>query len=138
MKTIQINAVNTSVKESLTSIREALDVLGGKWKIPIMVSLASGSKRFKEIQSHVVGITSKVLSHELKELERNNLVIRSIDKDTAIIYYAVTVKYKSLEKVIKELKDWGDYHRSNIFQRPITTSALLLYSKSNEDNVVEN
>ncbi len=137
MKSIQINPGNSTIKESLTSIREALDVLGGKWKVPIMVSLSAGSKRFTEIQSHLVGITSKVLSHELKELESNNLVIRTIDKETEIIQYAVTSKCKSLEKVIEGLKEWGDYHRSNIFQRPITTHPILSYLKHNGETTVE-
>lgn len=137
MKTIQNTPRVAAVKESLISIREALEVLGGKWKIPIMVSLAARGKRFKEIQSDVEGITSKVLSHALKELESNNLVIRTIDKDTEIIQYTITNKCKSLEKVIEGLKEWGDYHRSNIFQRPISTHSILRFARCKERRLVE-
>lgn len=119
-------------KESLISIREALDVLGGKWKIPIMISLASGDKRFKQIQSHVTGITSKVLSRELKKLEENNLIIRVVDARTKVAVYSLTSKCKSLEKVIEGLKEWGDYHRTNIFNRPIKTTPIVMSSLMDE------
>lgn len=128
MKTTQIaSGSSLTVKESLTSIREVLDELGGKWKIPILVSLAGGSKRFNEIKSDIPGITSKVLSRELKELQSNNLVFRGTNEETDIVQYAVTNKCKSLEKVIEGLKEWGDYHRSNIFQRPIHTDLIIRF-----------
>ena len=115
-------------KDSLVSVREALDVLGGKWKIPIMISLACGEKRFKEIQYHISGITSKVLSRELKELEMNNLIHRSVDTETHMTFYSITNKCKSLEKVIEGLQEWGDYHRTNIFNRPIKTRSIPRFS----------
>lgn len=129
MKTTQTTSRSLAVKESLISIREALDALGGKWKIPILVSLAGGSKRFTELKSDIPGITSKVLSRELKELERNNLVFRGTNEETDIVQYVVTNKCKSLEKVIEGLKEWGDYHRSNIFQRPIHTSPIIHFAE---------
>lgn len=126
----------TSPKESLISIREALDVLRGKWKIPIMMTLAQGSKRFRQIQHDIEGITSKVLSNQLKELERNNLVTRTFSGDSDIVLYSVTSKCKSLEKVIEGLKEWGDYHRSNIFQRPINTRSIVPFGKFNDEHPV--
>ena len=125
MKSTHAASTTPFAKESLTSIREALDVLGGKWAIPVLISLAHGKKRFRQIQLEIEGITSKVLSHQLKQLERNNLVTRAVDADSEIVLYSVTNKCESLEKVIEGLKDWGDYHRSNIFQRPISTRSIM-------------
>lgn len=135
MKPTHILVSDTSAKESLTSIREALEVLGGKWRIPIMVSLAQGSKRFRQIQLEIEGITSKVLSHQLKDLERNNLVMRTVDEDSAVVLYSVTSKCKSLEKVIEGLKEWGDYHRSNIFQRPISTRSIVPFAPLRKEHL---
>ena len=132
MKAVQKSSPLIDYKESLTSIREALDVLGGKWKIPIMISLAAGDKRFREIQSNVTGITSKVLSRELKKLEENKLITRKVDAATKVAQYSLTSKCKSLEKVIEGLKEWGDYHRTNIFNRPIKTDSILMYGPMNE------
>lgn len=132
MKAVQTPSPLADFKESLISIREALDVLGGKWKIPIMIALAGGDKRFKQIQAHVTGITSKVLSRELKKLEENNLITRIVDAKTKVAVYSLTNKCKSLEKVIDGLKEWGDYHRTNIFNRPIKTTPIIMSSLMEE------
>lgn len=129
MKLTQSKPKLAEFNDSLISIREALEVLGGKWKIPIMVSLAGGSKRFSEIKCEITGITSKVLSRKLKELEGNNLVLRSVNKETDVAMYAVTNKCKSLEKIIEGLKEWGDYHRSDIFQRDICTRPIIHFPR---------
>lgn len=136
MKSTHTMLSTTSAKESLTSIREALEVLGGKWTIPIMVSLAQRSKRFRQIQLEIEGITSKVLSQQLKHLERNNLVTRTVDAKTEVALYSVTSKCKSLEKVIEGLKEWGDYHRSNIFQRPISTRPIVPFVQLRNENLI--
>lgn len=132
MKAVQKSSPLIDYKESLTSVREALDVLGGKWKIPIMISLAGGDKRFREIQNNVSGITSKVLSRELKKLSENNLITRRTDPKTRVAYYSLTSKCKSLEKVIEGLKEWGDYHRTNIFNRPIKTNSIPMFRVAGE------
>ncbi|WP_306462579.1 winged helix-turn-helix transcriptional regulator [Flavobacterium circumlabens] len=49
-------------------------VLGGKWKLPIINSICNGNHRFTEIQQSIPGITSRMLSKELKDMELNNLV----------------------------------------------------------------
>jgi DNA-binding HxlR family transcriptional regulator len=123
MKAIQRTFLPTDLKQSLQSVREALNILGGKWRIPILVSLAAGEKRFKEIQ-YQTGITSKVLSRELKTLEANNLVVRMHDRKNNVVYYAATKKCESVQKVVEGLKEWGDYHRTNIFNRPIRTRSI--------------
>ncbi|NJL77109.1 MAG: helix-turn-helix transcriptional regulator [Saprospiraceae bacterium] len=59
-------------------VRDALEILSGRWKLPIIVSLSFGKKRFKEISRDVRGITDKMLSKELKELEINQLITRTV------------------------------------------------------------
>ena len=106
------------LKDKLLSVRDTLDILGGKWKIPILLCLSCQKKRFNEIQKDLINITSKILSKELKELEMNHIITR-IDCDVSPygVEYAVTTYCKSLEKIIEGLKEWGDHHRDIIFKR---------------------
>lgn len=111
------------LKNNLLSVRDALDILGGKWKIPILLSLSCQRKRFKEIQKDLTSITAKILSKELKELEMNQIITRIANDDPPFgVEYSVTIYCKSLEKIIDGLKDWGDHHRALIFKRPFKPS----------------
>ena len=104
--------------ENMLSIRDALDILGGKWKIPILLCLRNGSKRFKELQREVNGITAKILSKELKELEMNKIITRKEYGDCPVIVEYSTTNYcKSLKKIVEGLQEWGDHHRAIIFNR---------------------
>ena len=99
----------------LLPVRDALDILQGRWKLPIIVSLTFGAKRFKEISKEVNGITDKMLSKELKDLEVNQLVKRTVyDSFPPIVEYSITPHGESLEKVISELRNWGVRHRKKI------------------------
>lgn len=111
---------NVTLKDSLLSLRDALDILGGKWKIPILLCLKSGKKRFKEIQRDLNGITAKILSKELKELEMNQIIKRTVSDNSLYgVEYSVTIYCKSLEKIIDGLKEWGEHHRALIFKRTV-------------------
>jgi len=106
------------LRDSMRSVRDALDVLGSKWKIPILLSLSQGTKRFNEIQRDLKGITAKTLSRELKELEMNRIISRSVTEDSPVgVAYSVTVYCESLRKIVDGLKEWGDHHRALIFNR---------------------
>lgn len=99
----------------LLPIRDALDILGSKWKIPIIVALMFGPNRFNELKSKISGISAKMLSQELKDLEINQLVNRTVYDTTPVkVEYSLTEYGRGLEKVIKELKSWGEEHREHI------------------------
>ena len=96
-------------------VRDALEVLNGKWKLAIIGSLSFGTKRFGQISKEVNGITDKVLSKELKDLEINQLIKREVfDTFPPTVEYSITAHGKSLEKVIIELRNWGVSHRKKI------------------------
>ena len=98
----------------LVPIRDALDILGGKWKIPILMSLTFGEKRFKEL-TREVGVTPKMLSKELKELELNQLVTRTvIDSTPVTVIYSLSEYGNSIYPVVDALKNWGSAHRKRI------------------------
>ena len=104
--------------KQLQAINDALDILRGKWKIQIIGSLTFGKKRFKEMQREVRGITARMLSKELKELEINELVLRTVHNTTPVtVEYELTDYGKTLDKVIDGLRDWGTKHRKRIIKR---------------------
>ncbi len=96
-------------------VRDALDILSGKWKIPIIIALTFGSKRFKQIQREIPGLTPKMLSKELKELEVNELAERHVyDTVPVTVEYKLTTYGKTLRPLIGELHEWGSKHRKRI------------------------
>lgn len=101
--------------KTMLSIKDALEVLEGKWKLLILFSLSDGPKRFKEISREVVGITDKTLSKELKLLEMNQLVKREVfDTFPPKVQYSITEHGVSLEHVLDALHFWGLLHREKI------------------------
>ena len=104
--------------KNLLPVKDALVILSGKWKLPIIVALTFEKKRFKEMQREIEGITPKMLSKELKELEINQLVKRTVyDTLPVTVEYALTPYCKSLNKVIGELRTWGIQHRKRLLNR---------------------
>lgn len=107
--------VPSECKREMLPVMDALEVLNGKWKLPIIISVSFGKKRFKEISKEVSGITDKVLSKELKDLEMNKLVTRTVhDTFPPRVEYSITKHGESLQEVIRALHNWGTIHRKKI------------------------
>jgi DNA-binding HxlR family transcriptional regulator len=70
---------------TLNSVADALYVIGGKWKLRIIVALTEGNRRFNEMQRLIDGISAKVLSTELKDLELNGFVRRNVFTGTPVV-----------------------------------------------------
>jgi DNA-binding HxlR family transcriptional regulator len=101
--------------EQMRAIHDTLDLLNGKWKIAIIGSLGFGKRRFMELQRLVEGIGSKMLSKELRDLEMNELVKRTVhDTKPVTVEYELTPYGKTLEDIISELAKWGKIHRKRI------------------------
>jgi DNA-binding HxlR family transcriptional regulator len=102
-------------KKHLLPVRDALDMLGGKWKLPIIVALSFDNKHFREMIREIQGISPKMLSKELKDLETNQLVKRTVyDTSPVTVEYSLTPYGKSLQKLIGELRIWGAQHRKKM------------------------
>lgn len=88
----------------------ALDIIGQKWKLPIMWYLFENDfTRYNELKRKVEGITNMMLTKSLKELVEHNLIIR-IQYETIPpkVEYALTERGKSLLPALKELSEWGE------------------------------
>ncbi|HTD40160.1 MAG TPA: helix-turn-helix domain-containing protein [Mucilaginibacter sp.] len=102
---------------ALTGIGDALYVVGGKWKLRVIIALKGGNKRFNELQRTITGISARVLSHELRELEMNGFLKRNVFTQTpVIIEYELTEYSNSLDPVLTTLSEWGIMHREKIRQ----------------------
>jgi len=60
------------------SLKEVLDIIGGKWAMPIVYRLSKGKMRFKELERSVEGINTRMLVKELKNMEINGIITREI------------------------------------------------------------
>jgi DNA-binding HxlR family transcriptional regulator len=100
----------------LMSFRDAMETIGGKWKSPILLSLGyMGTMRFGELQRVHEGIPAKTLSKELKDLEQNGLVKRTVlDTMPVTVQYEITPYGRTLEKLLMDLHAWGVSHRAYI------------------------
>jgi len=113
--TIQAPKTNEDCSQLISSVRDALYVVGGKWKLPIISALRSGPKRFNELQKALEDITPKILSKELKELELNEFVNRTVYATSPVtVEYELTEYSKSLTKVVIELSNWGAQHKKRL------------------------
>jgi DNA-binding HxlR family transcriptional regulator len=123
---MRIHPSHPECKETILPVKDALDVISGKWKIPILIAMGLGNKRFMELQGAIPGITSRMLSKELKELEMNRLVERKVyDSYPVMIEYVVSGHGASLNPLIEELRRWGEYHRSVITGVEVTAEPDL-------------
>ncbi|MGN6293991.1 MAG: winged helix-turn-helix transcriptional regulator [Chitinophagaceae bacterium] len=96
-------------------VRDALEVINGKWKLPIIVALSLGDKRFGQMAKEIPEITDRMLSKELRDLEANQLVKRTVyDSIPVTVEYSLTDYGESLQPVIKALHTWGTQHRKRI------------------------
>lgn len=100
----------------LTPIGDALYVIGGKWKLRVISSLRDGSMRFNEIQRTVDGISARVLSAELKELELNGFVKRIVHHKATpvVVEYQLTEYADTLNEILYALASWGTMHRDKL------------------------
>lgn len=102
-------------KAKLT-IQDTLDVVGGKWKLVLISILRDGKLRFREL-SREAGISPRILSKELQELEMNGLVTRTVCNTKPVtVEYALTPYSDTLSEVIIAMHKWGENHRKKVIQ----------------------
>jgi len=98
--------------EELRALQDTLYFIGGKWRLPIVNSICNGNRRFREIERSIPGITTRMLSKELKEMEMNKLVKRTVyDESPVLVEYEPTEYCRSFGKIIMEMINWGREHR---------------------------
>lgn len=103
--------------KDLQAVKDALYVLQGKWRLPILISILGGFHRFNEIARNVEGISDRMLSTELKKLEDNYLVSRELlDTFPPTVEYHATSHTYTLTNLVTEMRDWGHLHRLKVIK----------------------
>ena len=107
---------SNSCEQSRRAMRDAVQLLSGKWKFSILMELATVSPlRFKDLKEVVLGISPKVLSNELFELERNLLVTRTVNKTKPVtVSYALTKYAYEVQPVLNALIEFGIQHGKKV------------------------
>lgn len=105
----------TMDEKEIRYAQDALYVLGGKWRMPVILALHNGLRRYREIAQSIPGITFSMLSKELQIMELNNLVLRMEDPDfPKHVEYKLTEYCESLYPIVESLVNWGREHRKVI------------------------
>lgn len=93
------------IYHNIILIEDTLDVLSGKWKVPILFAVLKGNSRFSDIQNFCHGLTDKVLNSKLKDLIENRMIEKVGNE------YHMTEHGVALYRVMEELWSWGARHR---------------------------
>jgi DNA-binding HxlR family transcriptional regulator len=112
---MKIDLENRNSAQEIRALQDTIYVIGGKWKLPIINSICNGNKRFREIERSIPGITTRMLSRELKEMEANKLITRTVTPTTPVLVeYESTDYCKTFAPVIIAMIEWGMEHREKI------------------------
>jgi DNA-binding HxlR family transcriptional regulator len=98
-------------KETNCPAEYTLSLIHGRWKIPLIFHLLNGAKRFSELARALSGVTQKMLTQQLREMERDGLVERKVFPEVPPrVEYSLTPLGKSLEAIVESMCRWGLAH----------------------------
>jgi DNA-binding HxlR family transcriptional regulator len=112
---------NTDVSEQVSghacALTEVVDRVSGKWAIGILVAAAAGPIRFTELERAVEGISRRMLTLTLRNLERDGLLIRTVYPTVPPkVEYELTEIARELHESLAALTAWAERHRTSIAQ----------------------
>jgi DNA-binding HxlR family transcriptional regulator len=96
-------------------VETTLMLIGDKWKVLILRDLLSGTKRFGELKKSVGNISQKVLTSQLRNMEKNGLIYRTVYAEVPPrVEYSLTKLGLSLKPILDVMKDWGENYQSQM------------------------
>jgi DNA-binding HxlR family transcriptional regulator len=105
-------------------VEAALGLIGGKWKGIVLYHLMGGTLRFSELRRRIPGVTQRMLTTQLRELEADGLVLRVVHPEVPPrVEYSLSAKGRTLEPVIMALKAWGEEHARASGPAPVSEAA---------------
>ncbi|TQR16285.1 winged helix-turn-helix transcriptional regulator [Psychrobacillus soli] len=107
------------MQPELCRVEDALSILVGKWKpIILLTLLKGGTLRFSELKRRVPGITQKMLTNQLRELEEEDIIARKVYPQVPPkVEYSITEYGKSLEPILVAMHEWGTSHTLHKMQK---------------------
>ncbi|MEB3178901.1 MAG: helix-turn-helix domain-containing protein [Nostocaceae cyanobacterium] len=110
--------MNTEIEQHnrLTcEVETTLKVIGGRWKVLIIRELMTGVKRFGELQRALSGITQKMLTQQLREMEEDRIIHRQVYAEIPPkVEYSLTPLGESLKPILEAMHEWGKQHLAQI------------------------
>lgn len=95
-----------------SSVKTTLNTIGGKWKPLILYLLNNETLRFSQLQRGIAGITQKMLTQQLRELEGERLITRKVYPEVPPkVEYSITSYGKTLMPIFKSMHEWGEKHK---------------------------
>ena len=105
-------------RKAWLTLKDTLDIVGGKWKLVLISILRGGTFKFRGLVREA-DISPRILSKELKELEINGLVKRTVlDTRPITVEYQLTEYSESLNTLVAMMYDWGKIHRKRVTGKP--------------------
>ena len=98
----------------------AIGILGKKWNCMIIRSMLSAPCRFSDISNYVEGLSDRLLSQRLQELEESGIVQRRVyDSRPVLVEYALTEKGAAFRQVVEAIQDWADQWEANPLEEAV-------------------
>lgn len=119
MKKQAVCNVTVQCQTRILAIKDAMEILSGKWKFHILGTLLLNEKmRFMDLLREVEGIAPKMLSKELQDMEINQLITRTVLNTKPItVAYSLTKAGRTVEPLINELAVWGEAYRNALYNK---------------------
>ena len=115
---LSLKEIKSCPVQYILNIKDTLNVISGKWKLPIIGSVLFGKKRFTDIQRNIPKITPRMLSKELKELELNGVLVRTVHDTTPVsVEYELSPSGKLITEVLDKMIEWGVEHRKSVLKK---------------------
>jgi len=118
------NSITKECSQTILAISDTMEILSGKWKVSIIACLCFHTMRYSELLRDIKGISGKMLSRELKELEANGLIERIVLATSPVaVEYRITEYGTSLKHLTQTIAEWGFNHRQRIIAEMERTDA---------------
>lgn len=105
-------------KQYMCPVEALVDVVGGKWKMPILSLLFGGTKRYGELRQQIPGVTERMLTMQLRELEQSGIIQRTVYAAVPPkVEYSLTDLGLSLEPVLEVMLSWSEKYLCRIEQK---------------------
>ncbi len=99
-------------------VEATVDIIGGKWKSVILFHLLDGKKRFGELRRLLPGVTQRMLTLQLRELEADGIIDRHVYQEVPPrVEYALTDFGRSLEPILIQMRDWGEEYMQTLLEK---------------------
>ena len=110
-------SLKVSCQQFTIPVTDVLEIISGKWVLPVIMVLLQGEKKFTELERILEGITARTLSKELKNLEANELVKRTVIETAPMtVNYSLTEYGNTIQPIIAEIRKWGIVHRERMLR----------------------